>query len=88
MATFDTFHGEPLLPDGDYILRDGAAWFSVGGFALRVTTHNYEDPGSLRVWVCPLGTQGEVMGDPIGELVVDVCQQGSPIVIDRTDQSL
>jgi hypothetical protein len=24
------------LPDGDYVLTDGAAWFEVGGFVVRI----------------------------------------------------
>lgn len=33
-------HSDPKLPDGDYILTEGGAWFTVGQFAVRIRTHD------------------------------------------------
>ena len=53
------------LPDGDYVLTDGAAWFSCDGFAIRIyTTHRgvvvniYEDGKEMEA---PIATTSAVL---------------------------
>lgn len=44
------------LPDGDYVLGDGAAWFTVGRFAIRV----YSLDDSVWVQIFKDGAETEV----------------------------
>ena len=44
------------LPDGDYILTDGAGWFKVGGFAVRIRS---APPAGLIVDVYQSGQEME-----------------------------
>ena len=44
---------ETKLSDGDYILVDGRAWFSVHDLSVRVSAHD----GMLSVAVFPLGAE-------------------------------
>jgi len=50
--------GETLLGDGDYVLVDGAAWFTIKGLSVRIIT----DENVMNVAVCHLGHEDE---DPI-----------------------
>ena len=47
------------LPDGDYILEDGAAWIEVKCFAVRL----YHDGMGLRVSVCTNGQEYDTIKD-------------------------
>ena len=43
------------IPDGDYILKDGCAWFTVKGFSIRVAA---TDEG-VACDIYPLGKEGD-----------------------------
>ena len=49
------------LSEGDYILKDGAAWFTVSGFSVRVRTAN---DGSV---ICSIYNEGQEDGPVLGE---------------------
>lgn len=51
------------LPENDYVLIDGAAWFTVGNNSVRIVLH----AGELRIAVYPLGHE---MENPIGLLTL------------------
>ncbi len=54
----DGMSDRKTIGDGDYILRDGAAWFTVGGFSVRLAK---TDEGV----VCDVYAEGVEDGDPI-----------------------
>jgi len=47
--------GEIGLVDDDYLLKDGAAWFTAGRFSVRI----YSDKRGVECWVYPLGRESE-----------------------------
>ena len=55
---------EVSIPDGDYVLRDGAAWFKVNGMTMRVRSNGTGI--DIRVWKNDM-----VFNDPIFEANVD-----------------
>lgn len=59
------------LGEGDYVLKDGAAWFTVGNRSVRIVEN---DAGVLMISVWPMGQE---MHDAIGELTIDPDQEGS-----------
>jgi hypothetical protein len=55
---------EVSIPDGDYILRDGAAWLTVNGMTVRIKTRGTGI--DIRVW------EGDMVArDPVYEANVD-----------------
>jgi hypothetical protein len=52
-----------MLADDDYVLKEGAGWFEVNEFAVRIR----EFPDGLRVTVCRNGNEAEAA---LGELWV------------------
>ena len=52
------------LSDGDYILTDGKAWFTVGDKSVRIVN---DEQGHLRIYVFETGNE---MNDLLGELTV------------------
>ena len=47
------------LKDDDYILEDGAAWFQVEGFAIRI----FHTGDGVRVSVCENGKEYDTLGE-------------------------
>lgn len=47
---------EVELEDGDYLLRDGTAWFTVGRFSVRI----HSDSRGVECRVFPLGRESEI----------------------------
>ena len=53
------------LGEGDYVLKDGAAWFTVGTKSVRIVQN---DAGVLMISVWPKGRE---MDEPCSEIIVE-----------------
>ena len=53
------------LGEGDYVLKDGAAWFTVGNRSVRIVEN---DAGVLMISVWPKGRE---MDEPYSEIIVE-----------------